>query len=249
MTLSVPAGGLLSPASAAGTTYYVDAGGACSNTGPGSSSQPFCAITPAAKVATAGDTVQVGPGVYREQVTAVSGVTYHATSSAAVLLGSDSLDGATWTAGGGTGWTTTLPGTTVPAQVFAGASRLPKAASAATTPHSWFFDPATRTLTVDLGGAAPTPRTSSRSACGSTASWPGPPPASSSTASRCVAQNGAGVMLDSSTGAVVRNLRATESASFGINDVAGTGDALSAVTADRQPVHRRADVPAPRTTR
>ena len=231
VTLSVPTGGLLSPASAAGTTYYVDAGGACSNTGPGSSSQPFCAITPAAKVATAGDTVQVGPGVYREQVTAVSGVTYHATSSAAVLLGSDSLDGATWTAGGGTGWTTTLPGTTVPAQVFAGASRLPKAASAATTPHSWFFDPATRTLTVDLGGAAPTAADQlevSLRQYGFLARSTSGVVVDGFTVRR---QNGAGVMLDSSTGAVVRNLRATESASFGINDVAGTGDALSAVTA------------------
>jgi hypothetical protein len=230
-TLTVPAGGLLNSATAA-TTYYVDPGSGCSNSGPGSSSQPFCAITPAAKVATAGDTVQVAAGEYREQVTAVSGVTYRATSPSAVVLGSDSLGGATWAATAGSAWTTVLPGTTVPAQVFAGASRLAKADSAATTStNSWFFDAPTRTLSVDLGGASPAPSDQlevslrqygflARSTTGVVIDG--------FTVRRA---NGSGVMLDSSTGATVRNVRESESASSGVNDVAGSGNTISGVTA------------------
>jgi parallel beta-helix repeat protein len=53
-----------SPAYAA-TTYVVDnTSPSCSDTGPGTSSQPFCAIAAAAKKAKAGDTVLVRAGTY-----------------------------------------------------------------------------------------------------------------------------------------------------------------------------------------
>jgi parallel beta-helix repeat protein len=52
------------PANAA-TTYVVNgASSACSDTGPGTPTQPFCTIAAAAKVAHAGDTVQIFPGTY-----------------------------------------------------------------------------------------------------------------------------------------------------------------------------------------
>jgi parallel beta-helix repeat protein len=52
------------PANAA-TTYVVNgASSACSDTGSGTPTQPFCTIAAAAKVAHAGDTVQIFPGTY-----------------------------------------------------------------------------------------------------------------------------------------------------------------------------------------
>ena len=60
--------GPVSYAAAQTTTWYV--GGAnCSDSGPGTQSQPFCTISAGAKVATAGDTVLVSSGTYQENVT------------------------------------------------------------------------------------------------------------------------------------------------------------------------------------
>jgi parallel beta-helix repeat protein len=54
---------------AAGTTYYVDkTNGLCSDTGPGTSAQPFCTISKGASVARSGDTVRVLAGTYAETV-------------------------------------------------------------------------------------------------------------------------------------------------------------------------------------
>jgi parallel beta-helix repeat protein len=56
------------------TTLYVDQrDGGCSAAGSGSADQPFCTIGAAAAVAGAGDTVEVAPGRYREEVTPGSG--------------------------------------------------------------------------------------------------------------------------------------------------------------------------------
>jgi parallel beta-helix repeat protein len=78
-------------AAAQSNTWYV--GGAnCSNSGPGSQSQPFCTISAAAKVAQAGDTVLVSSGTYDEDVTptnsgtAGSPITYEAAPGAAVTV-------------------------------------------------------------------------------------------------------------------------------------------------------------------
>ena len=77
---------------AAHTTYLVrqhDRG--CSDSGRGTARRPFCSISAAAAVADAGDTVRVGAGTYREQVTAPSGVTFVAPRKSARLVGSDSF--------------------------------------------------------------------------------------------------------------------------------------------------------------
>ena len=59
---------MASPAHAA--TYYVDRGnGACSDVGPGTSSNPYCSISSALAAHNApGTTILVRPGVYREQI-------------------------------------------------------------------------------------------------------------------------------------------------------------------------------------
>jgi parallel beta-helix repeat protein len=60
----------------AATTLYVAKGNpACSNTGPGSSAQPYCSISAAAAKTTAGTTVLVSSGTYTEQVSVRSGAT------------------------------------------------------------------------------------------------------------------------------------------------------------------------------
>src|SRR6266536_5863405 len=57
-------------ASAAGTVLYVDQNNpSCSDTGTGTSTQPFCTIKPAASLASAGQTVEVASGTYPELVT------------------------------------------------------------------------------------------------------------------------------------------------------------------------------------
>jgi len=51
------------PAAYASTTWIVDnTNSNCSDTGPGTASQPFCTIAAAAKKAVAGDTVTVNAG-------------------------------------------------------------------------------------------------------------------------------------------------------------------------------------------
>jgi hypothetical protein len=56
-----------SAASADTSTLYVDpANPNCSNSGPGSQLQPFCAIQPAATAALAGETVLISAGTYRK---------------------------------------------------------------------------------------------------------------------------------------------------------------------------------------
>src|SRR5262245_2889630 len=85
----------LSPGVAsAASTYWVDAASPnCSDAGSGTSAAPFCDISAANKKAVAGDTVQVRPGDYREQVTAKNaGVRFVSTvKGGAHVLGSDDL--------------------------------------------------------------------------------------------------------------------------------------------------------------
>jgi hypothetical protein len=62
-----------SAASADTSTLYVDQANAnCSNSGPGSQLQPFCAIQPAATAAHAGQTVLISTGTYPESVNVVN---------------------------------------------------------------------------------------------------------------------------------------------------------------------------------
>jgi len=74
---------------AAGTTYYVNNTVACSESGPGSSAQPFCTIGKGAQMAVAGDTVKVVGGTYAETVyphsgTAVSPITFQGSPGVTV---------------------------------------------------------------------------------------------------------------------------------------------------------------------
>ena len=81
----------MSYASAASTTWYVGGTG-CSDSGPGTQSQPFCTISAAARVATAGQTVLVSSGTYQENVTpansgsAGSPITFQAAPGATVTV-------------------------------------------------------------------------------------------------------------------------------------------------------------------
>jgi parallel beta-helix repeat protein len=85
--------GAASPADALPSTLFVDrASPACSDTGSGTQTVPYCSIAPAAKAAQPGQTVLVSPGTYAEQVsparsgTAGSPVTYRAASGGAVVV-------------------------------------------------------------------------------------------------------------------------------------------------------------------
>ncbi|MDH6576320.1 PKD domain-containing protein [Kitasatospora sp. MAP5-34] len=55
-------------ATATGDTLYVAKGAACSDTGTGTQAQPYCTVQAAADAAQPGQTVQVAPGAYSEQV-------------------------------------------------------------------------------------------------------------------------------------------------------------------------------------
>ena len=58
---------LISSPAAHAATYHVGKSG-CSNSGPGSKGQPFCTINKGISKLSAGDKLQVGSGVYNEQV-------------------------------------------------------------------------------------------------------------------------------------------------------------------------------------
>ena len=60
----VVAGAFLAVAAYASTTYTVDNTASCSDTGPGTSTTPFCTIGAAAAKAVAGDSVLVRAGTY-----------------------------------------------------------------------------------------------------------------------------------------------------------------------------------------
>jgi hypothetical protein len=217
----------VAPASAS-TTYVVrQHDSRCSDGGPGSSTKPFCTISAAADVADAGDTVRVGAGVYREQVTAPSGVRFVASSSAAQVVGSDSLASASWSSAGGHAWSTLLGATSTVSGVLSGSTRLTPATSVDRTgTGSWFLDPSTHRLYVDLGG---------------------PEPGAGDALAASVRQygflvrgvhdvtvqgftirdqGGAGILLDGSLRSVVRDVSVSGSASYGINDQHGTQDRI-----------------------
>ncbi|MBP2355549.1 parallel beta-helix repeat protein [Kribbella aluminosa] len=153
-----------SPASAAGTGYWVNNTVTCSDTGAGTQAAPFCTISQGTKKAVLpGDTVHVAPGTYREQVTinasgtATGPITVTGDAPGVVVLGTRSLTGATlWTATGTTAWSTPYAPPSAPKQVFVDNQRLASATSATTTtPNSWFYDTTAKVLYVDLGGANP----------------------------------------------------------------------------------------------
>ncbi|HEY3531220.1 MAG TPA: right-handed parallel beta-helix repeat-containing protein [Nocardioides sp.] len=144
-------------------TYYVAQGAGCSDTGPGTSDTPFCTIGAATKKALAGDTVLVGPGTYREQLTATASgqagapITVTGSGPSSVILGStDVSDAAGWTATGTNAWKHSYTSATAPTEVWLDGSPLTQASSATTTTSgSWFYDGSAGQLYVDIGGANP----------------------------------------------------------------------------------------------
>ena len=219
----VPAGPAL-----ASTTYQVrQQDPSCSNSGPGNGTTPFCTISAAAKVAVAGDTVDVHPGTYREQVTAPSGVTFVASSTSAEVVGADSLAGASWSAAGGNAWSTVLSDPTV-SQVFRGSTRLRQAPSAVgTVTDSWFFDTATRTLYIDLGGPAPTAGDALEATVRQYGFLVRNDHAVTVQGFTMRRQGGAGILLDTSNDSAVRDVTVSESASYGISDTGGSSDTIT----------------------
>jgi hypothetical protein len=216
---------LLAEAAHAATTYVVQQGGSCSDTGQGTSSTPFCTITAAAKKALSGDVVQVGAGTYREQVAVPSGVTFR-TTAGAVLLGTDDYSSATWVAAGPGTWTTTVPGVVVPSQVFIGSTTLTKVTGPPTTTNTWSWDVTTRALSVNTGGPSPSAiEVSTRQygfVLGSATVGVTGATVDGFTLRR---QGGAGVYLRAGTsGSTVRNVSATQSGAYGVNDEGGNGN-------------------------
>ena len=146
-------------------TYYVTGSSAlCTDSGTGSQAIPFCTIGAATKKAQAGDTVLVGAGTYREQLSVTTGggeqgapLTVHATTPNAVILGSDDLSGtAGWTATTTTAWQHAFAPSATPTQVWLDGQPLAMASSATTTTSgTWFYDGVAKLLYVDVGGANP----------------------------------------------------------------------------------------------
>ena len=144
-------------------TYYVAEGAGCSDTGTGSQATPFCTIGAATKKAVAGDTVLVGPGTYREQLTPTATgqpgapVTITGSGASTVLLGStDVSDTAGWSATATTAWKRAYTAAIAPSEVWVDGSPLAAAASAtSTTSGSFYFDAAAGQLYVDIGGGNP----------------------------------------------------------------------------------------------
>lgn len=100
--LVIPFIGPVRTVQAAGAVYYVGGTGA-SDSNPGSSSQPFATIQKAATVATAGDTVRIRSGTYRETITPTNSgtsgnpIVYEPDGAAVVTVsGADTANGG-WT--------------------------------------------------------------------------------------------------------------------------------------------------------
>jgi parallel beta-helix repeat protein len=155
------------PLRASATTYYVDnSTAACSNSGPGTTTRPYCTISAAlAAHHVAGTTIVVMPGIYREQVTVpASG----SPSSPIVLQGQgspgspvvvdgadDFADPALWIPFSGNVWRAASV-TWSPAQVFADSARLASSTAApASLPANSFAWVAGQGLYVNAGGGNP----------------------------------------------------------------------------------------------
>ena len=149
---------------AAATAYWVDnTDAACSNTGSGTDTTPFCTISAAASRATSpGDVVNVRPGTYPEQVTvAASGIAgspirFVATGPGVLVLGTRDVSAGPWTDATGGAWSTPYAPPSAPRQVFVDGSRLAAATSrAAMTSGSFFHDNVAKVLYLNVGGASP----------------------------------------------------------------------------------------------
>ena len=156
--------GMASPALA--LVYQVNGASlSCSDAGAGTLLQPFCTIGRGAALAVAGDTVNVAPGVYREQLllptSGAAGlpITFHGQPGARVL-GTNNLSGAgLWTLEPGslTLYSASFDPASASAQVFVDGLRLagPAASAAAVVANGFYFDNPGNRLYVDIGGSNP----------------------------------------------------------------------------------------------
>lgn len=155
---------LSSPASAGAAVFYVQRSNpSCSDTGPGSEAIPYCTIV-AAKTAhgSAGNTIYVKPGVYREEVlidivaTQSSPFILQALGSPVVVDGTDDFSNPSqWTNYSGNVWLASSV-TWEPSQVFADGARLTVSvdAPAALAPGTFRYQAGTG-LFVNVGGGSP----------------------------------------------------------------------------------------------
>jgi PKD repeat protein len=219
--------GIGAPAEAAGNTLYVSKTG-CSDVGTGTAATPFCSISAASRAAATGDVVQVAAGTYPEQVDAKTGVNFVAASPSAVVVGVFNPDPSAWSAtSSSTAWSTVLA-PSVPASVLAGGTALAKATTqAGMTSNSWFFNTSTRTLYVDLGHQ-PTAADAVQVRWNYGFKVVGKNVIDGFTVQRHLL---AGVFLNGSTGSQVKNVTASGSDGYGINDTGGTDDVITGVTA------------------
>ena len=147
---------------AAASPLFVDVNDAtCSDTGPGTTTNPFCHIGAALRVAGPGDTVSVASGKYREQVvfprSGLPGapITLEATTTGVTVLGSLNVsEPAAWTQRTGSTWS--RPFARTARQVLVDGKRLSAAADlAGVVPGSFWYDTAAKVLYVDLGAGNP----------------------------------------------------------------------------------------------
>jgi parallel beta-helix repeat protein len=163
-TLALTVVTILSISRASAAAYYVNgASTACSDSGAGTSTAPYCTIGRAvADRAAPGVTIYVKSSTYREQITVpVSGTASNpfvlqASGSSVIIDGADSFAGtANWTLFSGSVWK--AAGVTwSPVQVFVDGARLSRStASAASIPANSFLYVAGAGLYVNIGGANP----------------------------------------------------------------------------------------------
>ena len=151
-------------------TYYVGIGG--SNSNPGTLAQPFATIQQALNVVPSGGTVDVLSGVYRNQFNTVftsNNVTLQAAPGASVTIsGADLVSGWTQIGSSGvyesTGWTNYFAPQTSGTgdarsldrnQLFVNGAYLQEVTSqAAVTPGTFYINPGSQTIYLELGGNA-----------------------------------------------------------------------------------------------
>lgn len=148
----------------AATTWVVDGSNpACYDFGAGTSAQPLCTLLRGTIRAQPGDTVQVLPGTYREQVHPPSGtpgapVRFEAMGPGVKVVGSrDVSDPTQWSHVAGDIWSRGyLNPSGQPQMMFMDDTLLTKGTSASTLGvGEWFWDNVARVLYANVGGGNP----------------------------------------------------------------------------------------------
>ena len=148
----------------AATTWVVNGSNPdCDDFGAGNQAEPLCTMLRATIVAGPGDTVQVHPGTYREQLHPASGtagapVRFEATGPGVRIVGSrDVSDPAQWTQFAGNVWSRPyINPSGQPQMMFADDTLLTKGTDVPTLgPDQWFWDNVAKVLYANTGGGNP----------------------------------------------------------------------------------------------